>query len=107
MVVETGLVVGLLAIPADESKVHITHHLLAKLLEGHVGEEDGFTFNVHRFLAYLDTCLVSNMIVGLNISPKLARLRFVTVQPICPGALKLTACGSGPCSCKGWGETSG
>lgn len=101
MVVETGLVVGLLTVPADESKVHITDHLLAQLLEGHVGEEDSFTFNVHRFLAYLNTCLVSNMIVGLNVSPKLARLGFVTVQPIRPAALKLTACGSSTHGCRG------
>lgn len=101
MVVETSFVVDLLAIPTDESKVHITNHLLAQLLEGHVGEEDGLTLNVHRFLAYLDTCLVLNMIVGLNVSSKLARLGFVTVQPICPGALRFTACGSGLCGCKG------
>lgn len=101
MVVETSFVVDLLAIPTDESKVHITNHLLAQLLEGHVGEEDGLTLNVHRFLAYLDTCLVLNMIVGLNVSSKLARLGFVTVQPICPGALRFTACGSGLCGCEG------
>lgn len=100
MVVETSFVVDLLAIPTDESKVHITNHLLAQLLEGHVGEEDGLTLNVHRFLAYLDTCLVLNMIVGLNVSSKLARLGFVTVQPICPGALRFTACGSGLCGCE-------
>lgn len=101
MVVETSFIVDLLAIPTDESEVHITNHLLAQLLEGHVGEEDGLTLNVHRFLAYLDTCLVLNMIVGLNVSSKLARLGFVTVQPICPGALRFTACGSGLCGCKG------
>lgn len=107
MVVETDLVVVLLAVPTDESKVHITNHLLAQLLEGHVGEEDGLTFDVHGFLAYLDTCLVLNMIVGLNVSSKLAWLGFVTVQPVCPGALRLTARGSGPWGCKSRGETSG
>lgn len=101
MVVETGLVVILLAVPTDESKVHITNHLLAQLLEGYVGKEDGLTLDVHGFFAYLDTCLVLNMIVGLDVSFKLARLGFVTVQPVCPGALSLTACGSGPCVCKG------
>lgn len=79
MVVETGLVVTLLAVPTDESKVHIANHFLAQLLEGHVGEEDGLTLNVHRFLAYLNTCLVLNMIVSLNVSSKLARLGFVAV----------------------------
>lgn len=101
MVVETDLVVTLLAVPTDESKVHITDHLLAQLLEGYVGKEDGFTLDVHGLLAYLDTCLVLNMIVGLDVSFKLARLGFVTVQPVCPGALRFTACGSGPCGCKG------
>lgn len=106
MVVETGLVVGLLAVPTDESKVHIANHLLAQLLEGHVGEEDSLTFNVHRFLAYLDTCLVCNMVVSLNVSLKLSRLGLVTVQPICPGTLRCTArSGSGPCGCKGREET--
>lgn len=100
MVVETGLIVDLFAIPADEPKVHITNYLLAQLLEGHVGEENSFTFYVHRFLTYLNACLVSNMIVGLNVSPKLTRLGFVTVQPICPGALKLTPCGSSTHGCR-------
>lgn len=62
MVVETGLVVILLAVPTDESKVHITNHLLAQLLEGYVGKEDGLTLDVHGFLAYLDTCLVLNIL---------------------------------------------
>lgn len=100
MIVETSFVVHLLAIPTDESKVHITNHLLAQLLEGHAGEEDSLTLNVHRFLAYVDTRLVLNMMVGLNVSSKRARFGFVTVQPVCPGALRFTACGSGPCGCK-------
>lgn len=101
MVVETGLVVVLLAVPTDESEVHVTNHLLAQLLEGHAGKEDSLTLDVHGSLAYLDTCLVLNMIVGLNVSSKLARLGFVTVQPVRPRALRFTVYGSGLCGCQG------